>query len=196
MWQVKEKLLMLFFSQINRLQQELMVYAYRNKKKHVEENEDLENIEDIDAETSKRLSDQAFETVISEYKIGNSEKFVLLMMWDEWQFTEPYNTDEREQLIDCLYDFVESLATLEQFTKVFENDCALISLQYKTVKGFANQDAVKTYFSKNSTVEEKHEGKGRNYRTKLKPLTNKNNRVFWFIDQQAYEDLGESVRTC
>ncbi|XP_066931070.1 uncharacterized protein [Clytia hemisphaerica] len=193
MWQVKEKLLMMFFSQINRLKQELLVTAHRDKKEHLSKNPDLESIQAIDAEMAKMLEDRAYEKVISDYKISNADQFVLSIMWDEWRFTEPYTANDREQLIDCLYQFVESLATLEQFIKVFDKDCVPITLQKKNAGEFANQDAVKSYFSKNSAAEDEHEETGKQYRTRLDPMSNKKNRVFWFVNENEYEQLGENV---
>lgn len=192
MWQVKEKLLQFFFKQMNRLKQELLVNAFRKKKQFVKENE-LQSMVEIPEEMVARLEKQAFEDVDLRYKIDNSDEFVLTFHADEWLFTEPYSADQKERLIDCLYRYVEYLTVLSQLMKVFDEESSPVTLSFSTLDQFALQNASKTYFERNKRADEEQEQARKDYKHRNKPLYGKNNRVFWFIDEDSFLELGEKL---
>ena len=181
-----------FYSEVNRLKQQLLVASHRLKMTYIGE-KNLNSIEEIPDKVALALESKAGENVSDDYKIENANDFVLTMASDEWQFTEPYAKSDRERLMECLYRFVESMVTLEQFIKVFDDESSSISVGHSSIKSFAKQNAAKTYFDKNTRAELESEENAKDYKKRLNPLANKINRVFWFIDEDAYEELGEEV---
>ena len=192
MWQVKEQLMLFFFSEVNRLKQKLLVAAHRKKLLYVAE-KNLESVDEIPDEVLRDLESKAGEAVTDDYKIENANDFVLTMNIDEWHFTEPYTIPERERLIECLYRFIEDTVTLEQFVKVFDDESSGVSLNHSTIQSFAKQNAAKTYFNRNNRAEIENEETYTDYKKRASPLSNKKNRVFWFFDEDAYIELGERV---
>lgn len=193
MWQVKERLLQFFFKEANRLKQELMVSAFRNRKRFVEENE-LQSLADIPEETATELNSQAFEQVDQRYKIRNSDEFVMTFHADEWKFTEPYTLDQRERLIDCWYRYVEYFTALDQLMKVFDEESSSATLSFSSIDQFVLQNASKTYYERNERADEEQEQTRGNYYKGGNVQPNvRNNRVYWFIDEESFLQLGEKV---
>ena len=142
MWQVKEQLMIFFYSEVNRLKQQLLVASHRLKMTYIGE-QNLNSIDEIPDKVALALESKAGENVSDDYKIENANDFVLTMASDEWQFTEPFSKSDRERLMECLYRFVESMVTLEQFIKVFDDESSSISVGHSSIKSFAKQNAAK-----------------------------------------------------
>ena len=192
MWQVKEKLLQFFFKEMNRLKQELLVNAFRKKKQFLKEH-DLQNVTEIPEKMSAQLENQAFEDVDRRYKIDNANEFVLTFHADEWMFTEPYSADQRERLIDCLYRFIEYLTVLNQLMKAFDENSSPATLCFSTLDQLVHQNASKTYFERNKRDEEEQQEAMKDYKRKDKQLHRINNRIYWFIDEESFLELGEKL---
>ena len=170
---------------------------------YLEKNNKLE----VDLTTKVTIRKLAYDKVETRFKIESSEEFVLSMNADEWKYTEPYDSKEIENIIECLYRFVELNTTLEQIMKAFDSESRVISTSFQTICEFVNQDVSKTYATSRNkekmlTPEELKETDADN-KKKRRPTMKQNNNnniadgsgnsIFWFIDEQTYLDLGERV---
>ena len=81
-------------------------------------------------------------------RIDTADNFVLSMKDDEWYITETYDNDAREQLVECLYQYVEYSVVLLQFTKVFDTESRVASISFPNMEAFVTQHIRKTFFSR------------------------------------------------
>ena len=133
----------------------------------------MNSMNEIPLGKSEELSFQAREEVDASYKIENANEFVMTMNLDKLVFTEPYNSVQRERLVDFIYRFVESIATLEQLMKVFDDKSAPSSLNFDTIKEFVNQNAAKTYYERNNQADLDLEEANKDFKKRSKPLNTK-----------------------
>ena len=139
----------------------------------------------------KRIRKQAREHVEQNFKLENSEDFVRSLRAEEWRITDPYTAEQREQLVECLYRFVELTATLEQIMKAFDRESVLQSLGFETIRDFVKQNTSRTYAFRTQKPSEQDESDKKYHRKQQQPQTNNENSIMWFVDEEAYKDLGE-----
>ena len=141
-WQVKDRLYRFFCTILIRYKQEIKITEFRMMNDWLQKNP--HNVI-MPSEVKDLLRKQACEKVEKNFKIESSEEFVLSINASEWKFTEPYDSNEIEDLIECLYRFVELNVALDQLMKAFDSESCITSSTFPTIAEFVNQDTTKTY---------------------------------------------------
>ena len=118
---------------------------------------------------------------------------------EAWQITEPYTAEQKEQLVDCLYRYVELNVALTQIMKAFDRESRLTSIAFLSIEKFLHQNTSKTFDvsrrKEKESLPENNKDDGDKKKDNRKDKNNQlnDNRIFWFIDGEAYVQLGEEV---
>ena len=107
-------------------------------------------------------------------------------------------SEEIENLVDCLYRFVEMQLALQEIMKDFYSEPRSTTLAFESLENMVNQNTKKTYNlsrdrEKLTTVAERAEEENNKTWHKKKAQKLNTNRISWFHDQMAYVQLGEKV---
>ena len=78
-------------------------------------------------------------------------------------------------------------------THEFDPEPKVTTLAFENLNAFINQNASKTYFDRNDRANEEQKKKQQEYKRHTKEVIVENNKISWFIDEQAYLELGEKA---
>ena len=182
MWSCKDEIYRFYCSELNRYKQALLVT--------VNEVEETCKTTSTTAEQIQNLQRVALSKLEATYSIESAEDFVLSLAGEDWRITEPYTKAEGENLIECLYRFVEMLTSLNQLLKAFDSQSQWVTSALATLSEMVHQKTVETYGDR-ARQRTDEEVKAKIF--KKGGGSEDDGKIMWFFDEQSYIELGESV---